>query len=132
MKAIRWLLAASMVLLASACATVTTAGGEQLRISSDRFAMYAERVFREQNRVASMLAFALADAKDPDGPGSRALADAEDDLLDACAGLNEVAARRRDGERPGVRRGLRAAREAPGCERATAAAEAALEKWGQS
>lgn len=132
MKAIRWLIATSTMLLATGCATVTTAGGEDLRISSDRFAMYAERVFREQNRVASMLAFALADAEDTDGPAPRALADAEDDLLDACAGLNEVAARRRDGERPGVLRGWRAAREAPGCERATAAAEAALEKWGQS
>lgn len=128
MKAFRWLAAMSTLLFAAGCATITTAGGEDLRISSDAFAMYAERVFRDQNRVASMLAFALADAEDPDGPRARALSAAEDALLDACAGLNEVAARRRDGERPGVVRGWRAARAAPDCEHATAAAEAALEK----
>jgi hypothetical protein len=126
MNAIRWLILALSVAAAAGCATVTTGHGERLRISSDEFAAYAERVFREQNRVASDLAFALADAEDEDGPKYRALAAAEDALLDACAGLNEVAARRRDGERPGALRGLRAAREAPGCERATTAAEAAL------
>jgi hypothetical protein len=132
MKAFRRLALTLTLLLTAGCATVTTAGGEDLRISSDRFAAYAERVFREQNRVASMLAFALVDVEDEDGPAARALSAAEDDLLDACAGLNEVAARRRDGERPGVLRGLRAARGAPDCERATAAAAAVLDKWGQS
>jgi hypothetical protein len=125
MNLIRRLILSFCALATVGCAAVTTADGERLRISSDEFSAYAERVFREQNRIASQLAFALADA---DRGGSRyvALAAAEDDLLDACEGLNEIAARRRDGQRPGALRGLRAAREAPACERAAVAAMAAL------
>lgn len=125
MNAIRVVVLSLLVLSAGGCA-VTTAGGTRLRVGSDAFSAYAERVFREQNRVASRLAFALADAERADGPRYRALEDAEDDLLDACMDLNDVAARRRDRQRPGALRGLRAAREAPACERATAAAAALL------
>ncbi|HEU4620260.1 MAG TPA: hypothetical protein VFV10_19645 [Gammaproteobacteria bacterium] len=110
---------------ASGCASVTTAGGDELRIGSDRFSAYAEQVFREQNRVAGRLAFAL-DAEEEGSPRYRALADAEDALLEACTGLNEIAARRRDGRRAGALRGLRAARAAPDCERAAAAAAGVL------
>ena len=111
--------------LSSGCAAVTTEEGERLSVRSEGFAEYVERVFREQNRVATELAFALEDA--PVGSARfDALDAAEELLLSACAGLNELAAARRDGGRAGGLRGLRAARQAPACERATSAAAAAL------
>lgn len=110
------------------CAVVTTADGSRLPVASDRFAAYAEQVFRAQNRVATDLAFALEDAPNAESEEFEALESAEESLLTACAGLNEVAAARRDGGGLGARRQLRAARQAPVCERATAAAEAVLER----
>jgi hypothetical protein len=109
--------------LMCACAAVVTADGQRLEPASAEFRAYVERVFREQNEVASELAFAIEDAA-PDPPA--ALTSAEDALIGACAGLNEIAARRRDEQRAGARRGLAAARAAPQCERAARAARAAL------
>lgn len=103
---------------------VTTAGGDRLALGSAEFRGYVERVFREQNRVATELGFALEDAEPAAAPAD--LAAAEDALLDACAGVNELATLRRDGERIGARRGARNARSVPGCEAATRTAEAAL------
>jgi hypothetical protein len=39
-------------------------------------------------------------------------------LLDACAGLNELATARRDERRLGIRRSAQSARTVPTCERA--------------
>ena len=80
----------------SGCATVATADGERLRLASADFREYVERVFREQNRVADELAFAL------EAPGAERgeLGGAEQRLLDACAGVNELATARRDERRP--------------------------------
>src|SRR5690606_25165560 len=105
---------------AAACAPVTTLEGERLGVRSEAFASYVENVFREQNRVATELAFALEDTTDPDRVMS--LETAEEVLLAACAELNALAAARRDGERMGAFRSLAAARRAPDCERAAAAA----------
>ncbi len=126
MTALRLFVLFGCALAAAGCATVTTAGGKRLRVGTDAFAAYAEQVFREQNRVASRLAFAMADIEDDQSARYRNLAAAEDRLLDACAGLNEIAARRRDGERTGALRGLHAAEKAPACDRAAQAAAAAL------
>jgi hypothetical protein len=106
------------LLALSGCAAVSTAGGERLRLGSDGFRGYVERVFREQNRVADELAFA---AEAP-GPARAALAAAEDELLAACAGVNELATARRDGRRLGIGRSVRLAQSVPQCERATEAA----------
>jgi hypothetical protein len=114
-----------VIAASSGCAAVITADGERLPIASDRFASYAESVFREQNRVATELAFALEDVS-PQDAAFEELDAAEESLLTACAGLNEVAAAARDGDGLGLRRRLGAARQAPDCERATAAASAAL------
>ncbi len=112
------------VVLAAGCARVVTVEGDRLGVRSDDFRRYVETVFREQNRVATELAFALEDADDD--VRADELAAAEEDLLAACAGLNAIAAARRDGERLGRLQALAAARAAPDCERATAAAEALL------
>lgn len=110
------------------CAAVVTTDGDRLRVGSSEFRDYVERVFRLQNRVATDLAFALEEDEirglDPPAP----LVRAEQELLAACAGLNELAALRRDGERVGPQRGLAAAREAPECEAAAVRGAAALER----
>jgi hypothetical protein len=124
----RWLhivpLVAGAALLA-ACA-VTTADGTRLGLTSDEFRAYIERVFRDQNKVASDLAFALDDATASGGSAPPDLTAAEDALLKACAGVNELATSRRDREELGVGKSAGAARSAPDCERATRAAQAAL------
>ena len=98
-----------------------TADGERLRLASPEFRAYVERVFREQNRIADELAFAI------EAPGAPAeLAAAEERLLAACAGVNELATARRDEAELGIRASVRAARTVPGCEQAARAAEAEL------
>jgi len=112
------------LLILSGCAAVPTADGQRLSLGSDEFREYVERVFREQNRVADAVAFAL------EAPGAQdtELAAAEQELLAACAGVNELATTRRDQQRLGMRASLRAARSVPDCERATRAVDARLAK----
>ena len=114
--------AVALVLILSGCAAVPTADGQRLSLRSVEFREYVERVFREQNRVADAVAFAL------DAPGEQdaQLAAAEQELLVACAGVNELATARRDQQRLGMRSSVRAARSVPDCERATRAADARL------
>ena len=99
-----------------------TADGQRLRLASPEFREYVERVFREQNRVADAAAFAL----EASGAQRAELAAADQDLLVACAGVNELATARRDQRGLGMRGNVRAARTVPHCERATRIVEAAL------
>jgi hypothetical protein len=119
-------LARSAVLCAliccSGCAAVPTADGQRLRLGSAEFREYVERVFREQNRVADAAAFALEAPGSPDAE----LAAAEQALLAACSGVNELATARRDQQRLGMRKSARAARSVPNCERATRNVDALL------
>jgi hypothetical protein len=123
MPAIRGTALAAASAFLVGCAALTTADGTRLTFGSAEFRSYVERVFREQNRVADELAFALEGAPPADAVDLTA---AEDELAAACAGLNELAVSRRDDERLGMRRSAAAARGAPQCERATLAAQAAL------
>jgi len=125
MRAFRTLAMAAAAALPVACA-VTTADGTRLGLTSTEFRAYVERVFRDQNKVASDLAFALDDATASGGSAPPELAAAEDALLEACSGVNELATSRRDQADLGVRKSASAARRAPDCERATRAAQAAL------
>jgi hypothetical protein len=125
MRAVRTLGLAAAAAFTVACA-VTTADGTRLGLTSSEFRAYVERVFRDQNKVASDLAFALDDATASGGSAPPGLAAAEDALLKACAGVNELATSRRDQADLGVRESAGAARSAPDCERATRAAETAL------
>ena len=113
-----------LLLILLGCAAVPTADGERLSLRSAEFREYVERVFREQNRVADAVAFAL------EAPGAQEseFAAAEQELLAACAGVNELATARRDQQRLSTRDSLHAARSVPDCERATRAAEARLPK----
>lgn len=112
------------LVLLSGCAAVATTDGQRLSLTSEEFRAYVERVFREQNRVADALAFAL------EAPGAERteLATVEQRLLEACAGVNELATARRDDARLGMRRSLSAAKTVPLCDESTRAAAAALSK----
>ena len=92
-------------------------------LKSDEFADYVESVFRRQNEVASALALEL-ESEDPDSERYGELDAAELRVLNDCVGINELAARQRDGEPLGGLKALRRARQAPECERATVAAAA--------
>jgi hypothetical protein len=127
MRPFRALWLAAVPALLAGCA-VTTADGTRLGLASSEFRAYVERVFRDQNKVASDLAFALDDATASGGSAPPELTGAEDALLKACAGINELATSRRDQEDLGVRKSASAARSAPECERATQAAQTALEQ----
>ena len=112
---------APLLAVVAGCAAVSTVDGERLALTSAEFRAYVERVFREQNRVADAVAFALEDEG-----SDAALAAAEQRLLAACAGVNELATARRDDSALGLRRSLRAARTVPECERAARLADAEL------
>lgn len=117
-------LAASLALLALAgCAAVRTVDGGRLALTSPEFRAYVERVFREQNRVADDVAFALEAAP---AAQQAQLSAGEQRLLEACAGVNELATARRDAQQLGARRSLRAARTVPACEEATRSVAALL------
>lgn len=116
-------LASWLALLAVAgCAAIETVDGEHLALTSPEFRAYVERVFREQNRVATEVAFAL------EAPGAEQglLTAGEQRLLEACAGVNELATARRDEQQLGARRSLEAARTVPACEETTRAIAALL------
>jgi hypothetical protein len=106
------------------CVSVTTADGQRLALTSTAFASYVERVFREQNRIADALAFAL----EGEAAGGAELIEAEQALLTACAGVNELATARRDGDSLGLKRSAANARSVPTCERAAQAAARLLPK----
>ena len=108
------------------CAGVDTVDDGRLRLGSPEFRDYVERVFREQNRLADELAFALVDLPEPDGPRGRALTEAEDRLRSACEPLNALALARRDERRLGPFAQARLARRAPECEAAADATQAVL------
>ena len=118
------LLASALLLGPGGCA-VTAADGTRMGLRSDEFADYVESVFRRQNEVASELALEI-ESRDQDSERYELLDAAELDLLNACVGINELAARQRDGDPLGGLKALKRARQAPECERAADAAAAEL------
>jgi len=114
----------SLALLAGCAATITAMDGRRLRLNSVDFRVYLEQVFREQNSVATALAFAQDEVR---GTGYESLLQLEDVLLDACADLNALAAARRDNRALSLRERARMAATAPGCEVTTQRTRAALD-----
>jgi hypothetical protein len=124
---LRFVAIVAIVAGAAACAgSVTTAGGLVLSVASTEFREYVEQVFRRQNEVATELAFALDERNGASDAAE--LAAAEERLLSECASLNRLATARRDRERLPLTARTAAARTAPLCETATAAAVALLER----
>ena len=114
----------SLALLTGCASTVTATDGRTLRLNSPEFRVYVERVFREQNAVATALAFSQDEAS---GVRYDTLLELEDGLLAACAELNALAAARRDSRALGVREQARMATTAPGCEATTQRTQEALD-----
>jgi hypothetical protein len=114
-----------MLVLGTGCVSVTTLEGERLTAPSAEFRAYVEAVFREQNRVATDLAFALESVSD--GAAQGEIDTAESELIAACSSLNEIATERRAGRELSRQRQIDAAESAPQCEQATRAAAAVLE-----
>jgi len=119
----RAVLSAALV-FTTACVSVTTLDGKRLTAPSSEFRAYVEAVFREQNRVATDLAFALESAAEATYDE---IETAERELIATCASLNEIATERRAGRELGRLRQAEAAESAPQCEQATRAAETVLE-----
>lgn len=92
-----------------------------MRLKSDAYADYVERVFRLQSEVSTELAFLLAD-EDPGSLRYPQLADADDAVWSACLGINELAAEHQSGDRPAGPGALKRARGVPECERAASEA----------
>ena len=111
------LLTVATAALFGCAGSVRTAEGDRLGLRSDEFAAYAQEVFRLQNVVLDALSFELDER-----PDETFLLLAEERVLEACAGLNEVAVRRRDREAVRALRGLRVARWVPECESAASQA----------
>jgi hypothetical protein len=111
--------------LGTACVSVTTLDGERLDAPSSEFRAYVEAVFREQNRVATDLAFALESASDLATRSEIEIAERE--LIAACTRLNEIATERRAARELSRQLQIDAARSAPHCEQATRAATITLE-----
>jgi hypothetical protein len=126
---LRILLAAAallaMLTAPAGCLTrVRTASGAAVSLDSPAFREYAAAVFRTQNGIATRIAFLMEDATDP-AEHARLLA-LEESLLEACMGLNALAAAERDGRPLGKLEAWQAARAVPACEAQARAAEAAL------
>ncbi len=114
----------TLALLAGCATTITTMDGRTLTLNSPQLRDYVERVFREQNRVATALAFAQDEAS---GTRYETLLRLEDALLEVCADLNALAAARRDNRALSLRRQATMAMTAPSCESTTRRTEAALD-----
>lgn len=100
-------------------------------MTSPAFATYVEGVFRHQNEVATELAFEM-ELEEWGSERYGRLEAAEAQLLDACAGLNELANRQRDGRSVRGPAAARRARGAADCERAALRAERALDDQNDS
>ena len=114
----------TFTLLAGCATTITTMDGRTLRLNSLEFRDYFERVFREQNQVATTLAFAQDEAS---RIRYETLLQLEDALLEACADVNALAAARRDNRALGLRLQARMATTAPSCEATTRRTREALD-----
>ncbi len=126
----RWGYICLFAVMSGGCATIESADGSSMRMGSQAFREYSEQVFRLQNRIASDIAFALDDPARLDAAQIEGLEDADTALFEACALLNEVAIRRRDGGDGGIFSGIKAARSVPECESAAETGRGALRAAG--
>ena len=112
------------------CVSITTYthDGEKQTRSITEFRAYAERVFRRQNALGNEILFLLDDLEQTDTELYSAAIEAERRMLDACAPLNESAARVRADEKLGVRKGRKIAASVPVCDWETDNAERVIRR----
>ena len=120
----------TITLLLQGCATVTiqTVGGAEKTMTIEEFTMYTEAVFRRQNKASNQVIM-LAEEVDP--ATYQKLAEAEEQMLEACGPLNKIAARQRDQESVGLSLKLEIAPTIDACDRATTQLETLLRAVGQ-
>jgi RNA 3'-terminal phosphate cyclase len=116
---------AVLTLLLQGCSTVTirTGDGGEKTMTIEEFRKYSEEVFRRQNRASDQVIM-LSEEVDP--ATYQKLAETEEQMLEACGPLNEIAARQRDQESVGLSLKLEIAPTIDACDRATAHLEALL------
>lgn len=86
-------------------------------MSKEEFRSYAETVFREQNAVHNRLLFLLPELEQIDPARYRRLAAAEEELIDVCSALVELAQQRRRGLDIDFLQRIRLPPEVTACER---------------
>lgn len=106
------------VLLVQGCATVTvpTADGGEKTMTVEAFEQYTEAVFRRQNQASNQVIM-LAD--EVDDATYTTLQEAEKQMLEACAPLNDYAVHERDQESASLSLKRSIPRTIDACDRAT-------------
>ena len=115
---------AGLLVLAGCAPYITAANGDRMRANSQEFRDYARHVFEMHNEAVTKIAYTLDDLEsDPDQIDRyNGIADADDHMMDACAGLDKLAIARRDGKQLKMSELAGVASSIPDCERATAQA----------
>lgn len=111
--------------LLSGCTTVTThkASGEEVVMSQDEFAHYAEHVFRHHNQVMTELIESSLDRAEQDPGEAKKLATAESTMINVCEPLNEMVSETMSGGSTGLKLKMKLADAVPACEKASQAVE---------
>jgi hypothetical protein len=116
--------AAAGLVLVGCAGVIEHPDGHVIALNSNEFRAYVESTFRYQNKIADALAFALVDGEPADSLQSLEIA--EQELMLACSGVNELAAAERDGVELGALVKLGLARQVADCQTAADSAERVL------
>jgi len=108
-------------LLLSGCTSVTThkPTGEEVTMSQEEFARYAEHVFRHHNQVMTELIESSLERAEQDPGEAKKLSKAESAMINVCEPLNEMVSETMSGESAGLKLKLKLADTVPACEKAS-------------
>jgi hypothetical protein len=117
-------LIAAATLLAG-CTTVTThkPSGEEVVMSQDEFAHYAEHVFRHHNKVMTELIESSLERAEQDPIEAHRLSKAESKMVNVCEPLNEMVSETMSGGSTGLKLKMKLVDAVPACEEASQAVE---------
>jgi hypothetical protein len=120
---LRSLIALTIVLLISGCTVPFFGGFGENNLSREEFAQRVEHVFRLQNQMTSEVMM-LQESEQPQKYG--ALLQAEQNMQQMCADLNELVSRDNDGLSTGLFLQLRVEKSVTNCEQAALAVKQLL------
>jgi hypothetical protein len=111
--------------LLSGCTTVTThkPSGEEIVMSQEEFAQYAEHVFRHHNQVMTELIESSLERGEQDPGEAKKLSAAESNMVNVCEPLNEMVSETLSGENVGLKVKIKLADAVPACEEASQVVE---------
>lgn len=131
----RSLLPISFSILVIVCGGLTACGintrneaGVAVRLSTQEFASYVERVFRHHNGVVNELILATSLSDDPDLILPAALLSAERQMVANCQPLNEMVSATIEGRALSRWKKLRLIDQVPACSMSSRQVEALIEK----